>query len=706
TQTLLSRFVRPTTGSRLARLVRSGILSAVCATLPLGILAGCGGGGSDSSSRPEASRATGSVRMSVKWPELSGTRLIPNTTKSIRLTITGARGTQTQLVQRPNAGGVSDVPFANLPIGSYTISAVAYSTTDETGTALATGNTTVTLTVDQPNQNVRFALGARLSTLEFSSETISINGTPPTIQLNTANITVANLVLSGEDADGAIIPLADTAITIDNPAIATLSRDPTSGIITITAVAPGETFVTATDPQTGVTIRLNVRVIQAVVNPIIVPVWTQILATAFRSGATLDTTPSTTNPADSLNESRLLFTANGRLLGFRTNGVNGTGFPSGGFPVGENYSQQLAGTTTQLSQPILGLTKNPRNDARLAFVLANGGTLYVADTRDATRNQALAVDGAFTEAVGQQEARLSSTVAVAVRPDTTRVDSYYMEVYIPTTDGALGRARLLSTPVAAPTIDTPIAYYQTPGGGLLTTPALDFGNDVEDPYTLRRYRPTRAVYVASSNLLGQSSRLHGFSTAETPTFPNGGQQLFQPVTLDGGVAAGVAVGRTYVFVATGLTVGGEAQVTAIEKTTGAIVWRRDLPGSTLVSGAPALSPDGESVYVGTWGGGAGSGDPGGQVFAMNANTGEIRWNFEAPYIDGFAFSDIDSSVTVGIDGRVYAGSLNSRVYALNPADGAQLFEGDLLGEIHITPVVSPDGTVYIGSDAGSFSALR
>ncbi|MBC8141663.1 MAG: hypothetical protein H7Y38_09520, partial [Armatimonadetes bacterium] len=127
------------------RLLRLGTLSALCAVLPLVLLSGCGGG-SDSKPTTEASRAQGTVSMTIKWPKPSGTRVIPQSTRSITVTITGARGTQTQTVTKTPDGTPSVITFTGLALGSYTATANAYATTDGTGTPVATANTTVNIT--------------------------------------------------------------------------------------------------------------------------------------------------------------------------------------------------------------------------------------------------------------------------------------------------------------------------------------------------------------------------------------------------------------------------------------------------------------------------------------------------------------------------------------------------------------------------------
>ncbi len=705
------------------RLVRYGTLSAICAVLPLALLSGCGGGANNSKPTTEASRAQGKVSMTIKWPQPSGTRVIPQSTKSITVTITGARGTQTQTVTKTADGTPSTITFTGLALGSYTATATAFATTDGTGTAVATANTVLNITLTALSPTLTLDLANTLSTLSLTSSlTItpppvgSPEGTPGTIQLYTAGsaTNTATITLTGFDASGAIVSLSPSTVTITPQGIASLTQN-ADGTYTVTGLAPGTATITATDPETGKTTSLLV-----VVTRLASTVFTQVLNTAFRSGAVIDT-----------DNSRVYLAANGRFLGFTTSGPNGTGFPTT-----QNYNTVLPvlptltlnPTTALVSRPALAQTNNPRSDYRFAFMSSNNTGVYIVNTQ--TGNSAvpstqfpllspnnplgvpgdpLGIEGAFTEAVGSQGNRVSAAPIVYTEPDTTRVDGYRMIAFVPTVNGALGRVVVRVIPRiaggAASVVIESGNFYQAGGAGLFTTtPEFDFGPDGTDRYTGNTYKRPIAVYTVSSNGGGQSARLYGFSTATSPTNPAGGAPLFNPVTLDGTLASGIAVGKSNLYVATSLTFSEQAVLTILDKTTGAESARVTLPNTTYVSGAPVLSADGGTVYIATFGEGVSG--VGGQVFALDAGSGAIKWKFVAPFRDGYQFSDFDSTVAVGSDGRIYAGSTNGRIYSLNPADGTESFEGDLIGEIHMNPAISTDNTIYVGSDAGSFSAFR
>jgi outer membrane protein assembly factor BamB len=51
------------------------------------------------------------------------------------------------------------------------------------------------------------------------------------------------------------------------------------------------------------------------------------------------------------------------------------------------------------------------------------------------------------------------------------------------------------------------------------------------------------------------------------------------------------------------------------------------------------------------------------------------------------------------------GSQDDRVYALEP-DGKLRWSVELGGDVDSSPILSPDGTIYVGSDDGKLYALR
>jgi hypothetical protein len=56
-----------------------------------------------------------------------------------------------------------------------------------------------------------------------------------------------------------------------------------------------------------------------------------------------------------------------------------------------------------------------------------------------------------------------------------------------------------------------------------------------------------------------------------------------------------------------------------------------------------------------------------------------------------------SSVAMGPDEMLYAGSWDSKIHAIDPATGTALWTYQTGGQIETAPAVGPDGTVYVGS---------
>ena len=58
--------------------------------------------------------------------------------------------------------------------------------------------------------------------------------------------------------------------------------------------------------------------------------------------------------------------------------------------------------------------------------------------------------------------------------------------------------------------------------------------------------------------------------------------------------------------------------------------------------------------------------------------------------------EVHSSPAIGDDGTIYVGSHDHKVYALNP-DGSLKWSHTTGGEVRSSPAIGGDGTVYVGS---------
>ncbi len=134
---------------------------------------------------------------------------------------------------------------------------------------------------------------------------------------------------------------------------------------------------------------------------------------------------------------------------------------------------------------------------------------------------------------------------------------------------------------------------------------------------------------------------------------------------------------------------------ALDARTGKIRWRLETQGA--VKGALALQ--GGTVYAGNYAG---------EVVAIDADSGRQEWR---TLTIGGSFArggGIYSTPTVAY-GRVYFGSLDSRVYSLDQETGAIAWSKSTGAEVYSGPAVADpkgsDPTVYIGSLDGNVYAL-
>ncbi|XP_019630143.1 PREDICTED: uncharacterized protein LOC109474297 [Branchiostoma belcheri] len=127
---------------------------------------------------------------------------------------------------------------------------------------------------------------------------------------------------------------------------------------------------------------------------------------------------------------------------------------------------------------------------------------------------------------------------------------------------------------------------------------------------------------------------------------------------------------------------------------GSVKWSRDLGGEIWTH--PAIGHDGRLVYVGTMSA------TNFNAFALDSQTGIPAWSFKAA-------GPIWAAPTLSPDGRyVYYSSQDSHIYTLRADSGSLVRKFDL-GEDHdgmdSTPVISRDGTLFVGTIAGSVMAV-
>jgi len=133
---------------------------------------------------------------------------------------------------------------------------------------------------------------------------------------------------------------------------------------------------------------------------------------------------------------------------------------------------------------------------------------------------------------------------------------------------------------------------------------------------------------------------------------------------------------------------------------GSDIWRFSTVGAVWSSATIV----GNTVYFGS---NEATSDSGGDVYALNAETGELLWRFQTA--TSAASNSVVSKPTVS-NGDLYVSSDNGYLYALDATTGAELWADDLGGgEAGFLDVSSPtvvSGVVYMGSDDGYIYAFN
>jgi outer membrane protein assembly factor BamB len=188
------------------------------------------------------------------------------------------------------------------------------------------------------------------------------------------------------------------------------------------------------------------------------------------------------------------------------------------------------------------------------------------------------------------------------------------------------------------------------------------------------------IVIASANGQGPDKGLYAFDAR------NGAKLWYIPeiVALS---SPNVVEGVVYVDANSG--------VYALDAASGRQIWNYSSDGG--VNSSPVVL-DGV-VYVGT---------ATGHVLALNSANGEKLWDFKTAgrtFEDGDTISDGVLSSPAVVDGRVYVDSQLYYVYALNAADGSQIWNYTTGKEVYAAPLVSED-LVYVCSFDGYVYAFN
>jgi outer membrane protein assembly factor BamB len=175
------------------------------------------------------------------------------------------------------------------------------------------------------------------------------------------------------------------------------------------------------------------------------------------------------------------------------------------------------------------------------------------------------------------------------------------------------------------------------------------------------------------------------------TFPTGGRVVSSPVWHDGLVYFGSDDGNVY----------------AVDAATGRQRWMTRTEGP--VASTPAIA--GDRLFAMSYDG---------RLYALDVRSGEVLWKFvtegerrfEARGLHGYQprnqtyadVYDVYLSSPVVADGRVYVGSGDGHVYAVDAATGRLAWKFATGDVVHASPALV-DGTLYVGSWDGRLYAL-
>jgi outer membrane protein assembly factor BamB len=184
-------------------------------------------------------------------------------------------------------------------------------------------------------------------------------------------------------------------------------------------------------------------------------------------------------------------------------------------------------------------------------------------------------------------------------------------------------------------------------------------------------------------------------------FKTEGERRFAHKRLHGLQPSGELIGDTWDFYLSSPAVyhgavyfgSGDGNVYALDASTGALKWK--FHTGDVVHASPAIS-DG-LVVVGSWDG---------ILYALQADTGKPAWQFQAGVDPKIGNQQGFQSSAAVENGVVYVGCRDSNVYAIDLKTGQKKWAVHNGGSWVITSPAVDDGKVYYGtSDTGLFHAL-
>ncbi|HOF87902.1 MAG TPA: Ig-like domain-containing protein [Armatimonadota bacterium] len=241
---------------------RNGVMLLAAACGVLGLL-GCGGASRMTGESPlEPGGGTGTLTVTINWPEPARGRLMHEETASVVIIISylvgEAMSYQQTTVNRPAETRVSTVSFRDIPPGAVTYYADGYTGADGAGLRVGTANNTLPI---DAGQQLAVTLDLNLLPADYlnilSQTNLFVLKPGETLTLLPRACTVGPLAYE--------TPVRPSVArwSSANPAVATVGE--TDGVVR--SVAAGETTITLTDGDRGLTATTPIYVYDSYPNP-------------------------------------------------------------------------------------------------------------------------------------------------------------------------------------------------------------------------------------------------------------------------------------------------------------------------------------------------------------------------------------------------------------------------------------------------------
>jgi eukaryotic-like serine/threonine-protein kinase len=207
------------------------------------------------------------------------------------------------------------------------------------------------------------------------------------------------------------------------------------------------------------------------------------------------------------------------------------------------------------------------------------------------------------------------------------------------------------------------------------------------------WESTGAAVVSAASAPGDAAMFRG-GPARTGVYEAGAGQtlvgLQWRVATGGDVISSPTVAGNVVYIGS-----GDGKLYALDRATGATKWTYD--ARDPIASSPAIG--GGLAYAGT---------RDGHFFAVDVSTGAERWRFGTgklmPFPWGHESGDIYTSSPAFVDGVVYFGAGDGRVYAVDAATGKEKWHAQTGGRVRSSPALDTRN-VYVGAADGRVYAF-